>query len=237
MEKNLTIDRDLGLNDRLYRYITLESFLALLETKQIALTNINLWDDQWEAIISRASRMDSPGYSFYQNTYGQCWSQLRESDAMWRIYSPSRTGIQISTSVERFKMIDGFKRAVLGKVIYLETIEDWRHIFDTQQYSPYNEFLYKRAAFKHEQEVRILINGQHLNAPNFEETTHISLPVDLSNFIEGVTVDPRAGDWYVDAITRYCERAGLTVTPAKSDLYAPDPHRKFPLRRVWVPKK
>ncbi len=235
------IDSDLEPSTQLYRYVSLETFFSFIESQQISLTNISLWDDRWEAILSRIptvngqGRIAAPSYSFHQFIYGQSWSRIQESDAMWRIYSPTRTGLQIATSVEKFKLVGGTRRWHLGSVTYFETIADLLEKGNAPSDSPFRHALLKRMAFSHEREVRFLTHGDFL--ARFEpEQSHIGLQVDLTAFIEGVTIDPRADDWYVDAIARYCARAGLSIKPVRSSLYEPDPHLKVGLVRSWVPK-
>jgi hypothetical protein len=234
----LQIDIDLKPDTKLYRYMNVEAFMSFVEAKQIHLTNVNLWDDKWEVILSKIPTVDEEGkpnpplYSFYQYIFGQCWSLVQESDAMWRIYSPSRTGVQIASSVEKFKLIGGINRSYIGKVVYFETVSDLLEKTSSHK-SPFDEALFKRIAFEHEREVRFLTHGDFLNRID-PKLTHISLPVDPSIFIESVTIDPRADDWHVDTIVRYCERIGLDVKPVKSSLYESDPHLKLGLVRQWV---
>lgn len=235
--KGIWIDSDLAPNTPLYRYVTIESFISCIEARQLLLTNANLWQDTWEMILQKAPQVDAEGrrifssYSIHEDIYGQCWSRLKESDAMWRIYSPFKTGVQITTSVEKFKSIDGIDGCYLGSVTYYASIPELleksalsskRRLFDFA--------LHKRMAFSHECEVRLLKCGQ----PHPTQT-HIALPIDPCTFIEGVTLDPRAEDWYVDTIARYCKRVGLAVEPIKSSLYEPDAHLKAGLTRSWKP--
>src|SRR5258708_22613962 len=125
-----TIGSGLNPNTKLYRYINIESFISFVETKLFRLSNINSWDDKWEVILSKIPVVNDedkvivPLYSFYQQIYGQCWSLKKESDAMWRIYSPHKTGLQIETSVDKFKLIRGLKKCHIEKVIYFETIKE-----------------------------------------------------------------------------------------------------------------
>lgn len=171
--------------------------------------------------------------STYEDVYGQCWSRVKESDAMWRIYSPSKTGVQIATSGEKFTSLQYDNLCYLGNVTYFEGIADLlEKSKSSRKKRAYDFALYKRAAFSHESEVRFLTHAQHLRI----RPTHISIPIDPPTFIEGVTIDPRAADWYVDAIAKYCERVGLVV-PVKSSLYEPDPHLKTGLTQRWVPVK
>jgi hypothetical protein len=233
------IDHDLSSDMKLYRYVTLEHFMSFVETRQFHLTNVNLWDDKWEVILSKLPEVDEKGerissyYSFYELIFGQCWSLAQESDAMWRIYSPNKTGLRVTTSVEKFKLIGGVKRWRLGIVTYFKHIED---ILEKAQLdtSPFGDALFKRSAFDHEREVRFLTHGDFLDKFNREQS-HVSLPVNPSEFIEGVTIDPRADEWYVETISKYCERIGLGIKPIKSSLYEADPQLKVGWFRQWKP--
>jgi hypothetical protein len=232
-------DTDLNPETKLYRYVSLGAFLAFIETKRSTLTNVNSWDDKWEVILSKIptvddqGRPDPPLYSFHQEIFGQCWSLVEESDAMWRIYSPGRNGLRLQSTVAKFNLIGGMKRAHLGKVVYFETVKDLLAKAKPRR-SSFHAALFKRVAFQHEQEVRLLTHSQFLD--HFEPgSTQISLPVDPSIFIEGITIDPRAENWYVAAIRKYAERVGLPFTPVKSALYETDPHLKLGLVGRYVP--
>jgi hypothetical protein len=236
---NFEIDPDLSPGTKLYRYIALEHFMSFVETKRIHLTNVNLWDDKWEVILSKLPTINEKGelivslYSFYELIFGQCWSLVQESDAMWRVYSPNKTGFRITTSVEKFKLIRGAKQWRLGKVTYFERIEDILEKAKSN-WSPFSDALFKRSAFDHEHEVRFLTHRDFLDDDK-EEKSHVNLPVNPREFIEGVTIDPRADEWYVETITKYCERIGLGITPVKSSLYETDPQLKVGWVRQWVP--
>src|SRR5438552_2336902 len=53
--------------------------------------------------LTSKSRMESPVTvaGLRMRLYGQCWSLLDESDAMWRIYSPNKAGVKIRTTVRK----------------------------------------------------------------------------------------------------------------------------------------
>jgi hypothetical protein len=241
MTKSFLIDRDLPLNTPLYRYVTIESFISSVEARQLYLTHAILWPDPWEMLAAKIPLVSAEGKisssnSVHKDLYGQCWSRLKESDAMWRIYSPSKTGVQIATSVEKFTSLEYNAFSYLGNVIYYKTAQELLEKTSPNiTRHPWDFALYKRDAFIHEQEVRLLTHGQYL--PN--RPMHVSIPIDPHAFIEGVTLDPRAEDWYVNAMAMYCERVGLAVKPVKSSLYEPDPHLKAGLVRSgsWVPVK
>lgn len=107
---------------KLYRYISLETFLAFVETKRTHLTKVTEWDDLWEAIFSRIPAIDvdgkalKPSSSFHEGLFGQCWNLPQESDAMWRISSASQTCLIISTTLDKFELLQGAERLYKGLV-------------------------------------------------------------------------------------------------------------------------
>jgi hypothetical protein len=152
---------------------------------------------------------------------------------MWRIYSPTRTGIQLATSVAKFQSLAGLKRGLIGEVMYFETPQELLANVSTKDDS-LADALHKRSAFQHEREVRFLTHADFVEGDP-PPATHLELAVDPADFIEGVVIDPRARDWYVDAVVRYCARVGLEVLPAKSSLYEPGAEKKMGVEKRWVP--
>ena len=84
-------------------------------------------------------------------------------------------------------------------------------------------------------EVRYLTNGQFLKNRVSIHEPRVTLPLDPAAFIEGVTVDPRAEDWYLEAVAAYANRAGLRCIPTRSRLYEPEPQLNIGINRRWVP--
>ncbi|MEK6225507.1 MAG: DUF2971 domain-containing protein [Chloroflexota bacterium] len=233
------VGRKLTLDTTLYRYLSLERFLELIEARRIRLANVNRWEDPGEAILGKvptrgdSGKIERPLYSFHERIYGSCWTRLQESDAMWRIYSPDRTGVQIAASVAKFQLITGVRRSLIDEVRYFETRTD---LLANASQAPdaLAVALHKRSAFQHEHEVRFLTHADFLER-TVSGPTHVDLPVDPATFIEGVALDPRADNWYVDVLKMYCIRAGLRVQPSKSALYEPNPQRRISIEQRWVP--
>lgn len=97
--------------------------------------------------------------------YGQCWTTEKESDAMWRIYSYENHSIQIQSSKEKIEGLlekAGWTEHDIEHVQYdINPDEDITHIQIEQIKNSkklYEPYLHKRKAFKHESEIRVLIN-------------------------------------------------------------------------------
>jgi hypothetical protein len=206
--RKLEIDPTLQDDTKVYRYISLETFLALVETERTHLTKVTTWDDPWEAILSRIPVVDDDGktlktrYSFHEGVFGQCWSLLRESDAMWRIYSTSATGLVIATTVKKLELLRGAERLYVGRVVYFDGPRDLLAKARSDR-TMFDAFCFKRSAYDHEQEVSVLTHAQAVAGSDYK-ARYITLTVDPPSFVNEIIIDPRASPWLVDAVKQYC---------------------------------
>jgi hypothetical protein len=92
-------------DQKLYRVFPLLRALDLFENQQNAVVRPKLWDDPYENLSLKAKVFDGPDEiditEDQRSWYGQCWTTIPESDAMWRIYSPSKDGVRVSTTVRK----------------------------------------------------------------------------------------------------------------------------------------
>jgi len=70
-------------------------FIESVRNRRLALARPHLWDDPFENFLYQAHLESADGNpvsitGLRMRLYGQCWSLLPESDAMWRIYSPEK---------------------------------------------------------------------------------------------------------------------------------------------------
>lgn len=142
-----------------------------------------------------------------------CWySNELESDAMWRLYC-DRVGVAITTTVERLrksihcdvpKMFKEHFKLTLAKVDYN----------DSAIVASKPSWLVKRMAFRHEHEVRLIIDYPGGIGAGFV------LKVDPSLLIQDLTISPYAMRWQAEAI----KALGLKVL-GQSLRVAPSKHR------------
>lgn len=199
----------LNLNEKeidlpIYRVISIERLFELFHDKLNVLVNPKRWDDPFENFMLNSLIQFKSGIKvsigFKKNLYGQCWTRTRESDAMWRIYSPNKDGVRISSTPrklfnnlieisENSKNIDCF----IGKVKYYSTptlkklLNDNSHwLIDEGGVGPAQSLLFKRLAFKHENEVRLIYNS----FGKFDQEV-MKYEVDPLDFIDDIVFDPR----------------------------------------------
>ena len=156
----------------IYRYISFESFVDMIQRQCLNFVHPTTWEDPQELLPYKLWLEDfqkkNPGKVFdillheirMIKLYAQCWTCIDESDALWRIYSYNNFSIRISIDVE-----DVYK---LGNVYYHQVIytDDFNNLSSRIEYDKI--FCIKRNAFSHEQEVRLLYEHKFRDTDDFQ---------------------------------------------------------------------
>lgn len=206
--ENITNKSSNSKETYLYRIMPLCHFLQMLDSKKMYLPRVSQWEDPYELFLFKQHFISSTGeevdaLSQASRIYGQCWSSARKSDALWRIYSQDRFGVQIKTSVEKLNTL--IKRQIgSGLYLRLEQVEymkekdlnDWiGNLKSPIDYSNFvNSLFIKRDSFSHEKEYRIiawLANFNETNQPVLCCPDHIDLPIDPMQIIYEINLDSR----------------------------------------------
>lgn len=168
------------LDKPLFRVFKRKWFFDIVDTNQVTLAHPRKWDDPFENFIMNATGELMTGevftVDFRNNFFGQCWTMTRENDAMWRIYAPDEDGVRLTTTPRkllqalydqagRFKDINSF----IGKVEYKSKVALTKLLTDSQLIrsmltdstgrGQVQTLLFKRVAFRHENEVRLIYNS------------------------------------------------------------------------------
>lgn len=242
-DRGLVVANSLQSDTRLSRYISLSQFVSFVESGHTYLSKVLDWPDTWEMPASKLPLLDDgdltyPTWSISDDTYGQSWSLLSESDALWRIYSVQEEGIMIQTSVSKFRLFEAISCGMLAPVVYYrDLLEGIQQLDGDSDYiEPFAGAFLKRRAFEHEQEVRLVtVNDERCLGLRHPNHSYIETRLDAVEFINEITIDPRASDWYIDAIQRYCKRAGFKIKPIRSSLYSDDVYGATGVVRRYVP--
>ena len=163
----------------LYRYISFEAFVGMIQKKALTFVLPETWDDPKEntpfynLVMSRENIFDKLTLLvIHEKTYGQCWTRLFESDAMWRIYSFNNRAIQIKTSEDKLRLLSEVK---LVPVIYSDEI-DLSGLSGTDAYL--KSLAIKRSAFSHENEVRLIKHYKFTDEDDVEQHIKAFLAVN-----------------------------------------------------------
>jgi hypothetical protein len=235
-----------GLNgqDYVYKYIPLKYLIPLVVNKKLRIDKVAKWEDPYENFFLKSYFYTYA--SFYKQivqvstdeirnrTYGQSWTMIEESDAMWRIYSNKddieNIAVKVKIKIDNlFNIVytsdECMATTSIGPVNYktnLDIINWLGNLKNTEylgleipKYAKESLFI-KRTPFAHEKEVRIIIS-KDTQTPA-EEFLLYDIP-DL-NVIEDFTLDPRLNEEDEVQITQKLEDIGVDRHKIKkSSLY------------------
>ena len=160
---------------------------------------------------------------------------------MWRIYSPDKTAVRIRTRVNKLgaslssAVASPNGSAFIGKVKYFSIKKLYSHaenIAKKLSSSSNNNFakslLFKRNAFSHEREVRLLFFYQE----DITQGKVFTYKINPHDLIETVLVDPRATKQTVDLYKYYLKnKFNFKGRVKRSVLYDPPKEFTFELRK------
>lgn len=207
MSNYLFFDQASGVDEPIYRVFSIERLLEIFTSKALVLVKPSKWDDPFENFILKSKMEFVDGeqadIAFANQIFGQCWSLLSESDAMWRIYSPDKHGVKVKTTPRKLRDALASQvehpslSAFIGRVRYesgqylREMVNDrvrmQNKIFDTSGRGHAETLLFKREEFSHEREVRIVYSGSERDA----QRDIFPFRIDPFSLIEEIVFDPR----------------------------------------------
>lgn len=181
--------REINLSDKLWRYLTFEKFMWLLETSKLWHARLDQLGDPFEGsyptgYVQMRDAGQLPSYlqrgipaemekeinrADIYNHFATCWyASERESAAMWMSYSTMHGGVAVVTTPNRMHKsvnLAPYGNGILSPVQY----EDFS-TFDTLLRPITKSFgrkayagLLKRKSFEHENEVRGLIHWNNFS--------------------------------------------------------------------------
>jgi hypothetical protein len=220
---------------QLFRVISIERLLELFTKKELVLVKPSAWDDPFENFILNAADETEDGRAHTLNQrediYGQCWSETRESDAMWRIYSQNFTGVKIRTTIGKLyktlKLNESPNRQsiFIGKVAYKnqkdlvdlaqDRIEMRNNLMHNGKVGLAKTLLFKRKEFAHETEVRIISICEKLKPQDEVFRT----PIDPFDFIDQIVFDPRMNLELFEVYKSHFKKIGFKDSIIRSTLY------------------
>ncbi len=225
------------LDGPIYRVFSSSRLFEMFDTSKLSLLRPKMWEDPFENFLYQIPCVDlTTGASvsvenLRRKLYGQCWSFEKESDAMWRIYSPTKDAIKVSSTPRRLiRAIYDAKHQFaslmyfIGAVRYAEE-NDFVTFFsnpdsmltcitDTSARCPVELLLWKRREFEHEKEVRLIFQNTH-DLP--DDIVHFD--IDPFTLFDEVVFDPRMPKPIAAAFSAKLRTYGFKGTIDQSKLY------------------
>ena len=228
----------------IHKYIPLKYLLVLLKEQRLIMKPVATWEDPYENFFLKErfvmeGQLNGSVYTSVDNLtkglYGMSWTLQKETDSLWRIYSPDKLSVMITTKVESLVesvSSEDDKWAVwLSKVKYKteSEVEEWldkcKAVSSLKQFIDKigESFFVKRDAFLAEKEFRVIVNYSDKNPimPSF-----ICCPINPSDFLVSYTTDPRLTKYEHAAIRSALIDAGAGAEKIKqSSLYSFKPRK------------
>lgn len=216
----------------IYRIFSLERFFQVLHKKQLTLVKPYLWDDPFENVLLKSefktASNETVVFEAHDSVYGQCWTRHAESDAMWRIYSPHKSGVRLQTTprkllttlqanIHEHPELCGF----IGKVTYatnenhLKELLQKINLTTTDGTGIAQSLLYKRKEFEHEQEIRLIYSGPDGKCPN----NIFNCSIEPNTLFDSIMFDPRIDESLQKACTAAIQNLDCNVKVEISNLY------------------
>ena len=209
-------DDRLQLDTPIYRYLSMEHFLDMIENKRNVLMHVSYWDDPFEAFLFRggiASALEEGEnagnlYDAFKFLYGQSWTfSDKESDVVWRAMGERGTVVRIQSTVRKLaasvlsqggKSAGGWRK--IARIRYLPDEEFNRLLtHDMVERILHGDddareicLFRKREAFGLENEVRLVIipQAESLDRDRCVHGGMLKLDIEPGSFIESVLADP-----------------------------------------------
>ena len=237
MKENILYD--LGSDDTIYRFVTVDRFFEMIHSKKIVLVRPIKWEDPFEDFLSRTEfinkKGERTGFALTRNFFSNCWTLRAECDGIWKNYASLTDGVRIQTTVRNLLEViydknDGFSKisSFIGKVKYQEDgdikqfLEDDNFInwlTDTTGKNVAKTLLFKRDEFTYEQEVRLLFSDEH---NKFENQDIIKFAIEPLSLIDSVLFAPKMSGHLYELYKEKLIKEGFDKTTIlKSQLYTP----------------
>lgn len=235
-KKHPLVNEPRKLNAIIWRYMDFTKFVSLLDKEALFFARADKIGDPFEGSHSRANlSLRAQVYKddddltledvsriyklIREFTAVNCWHLNRfESTAMWKLYLKSNEGIAIRSTFERLRdsLKDEKHDIFIGKVKYVNFEEE--RIPD----DPLQSFFYKRKSFKHEAELRAVI--QELPEDRLSEEAErpfihgVYIPIDLDLLIRKICLAPTSPKWLHELVESVMKKYGLNKELCQSSL-------------------
>ncbi len=234
MHKNIFDIED--IDQKIYRIFSVKRFKELLASKKLVLVNPDRWDDPFENFFLKANAVEPNGTlisleELSKSWYGQCWTYTKDSDALWRIYSPKKCGIRVTTTIRKLfsqAWHEGDKFNTLNYFIGAVTYKNRGDIEDLMNNTSFLDIAFggqndgfakllciKRSEFSHENEVRLLINDNNNQGKN----GCYKIEIEYHEVFEEICLDPRLEDSKFLNLKAEIGKFSGSIPITQSDLY------------------
>lgn len=222
-------------NVKIWRYMDVSKFIALLHSESLFFSNINNFNDKYEGsyALENIESRNRLGYfgvideqfqkardlnkKLRETMHVNCWHMNdHESEAMWKLYLNNDLGIVIQSTVDKLKksLENADENVHIGKISYIDYSKDL-----VPEKGMWGTFFYKRESFKHEQELRAIVCKGYEPEDIPENERHgTSVLIDLESLVEKIYISPDSQGWYDEVIRSVINKYGFKFNVVPSQM-------------------
>lgn len=215
---------------KLYKYMTIDAFIAGLEGESWRFWEPNRWADNYEKRFYCANyHRITNDPEIVQRVYATCLTRTRNNEAAWKVYV-GKEGLQahcvqleINTEVFLDKLLESGYRIFERRVKYLDEYQiQTLHKETSNRHVDYfggfnfNMFLnllaLKRDAYGYENEVRFFaLDQKPLPRSTGKKAECINIKMDWANVIRSIRIDSKCSDSELIAMRYSCASNGIDL--------------------------
>jgi hypothetical protein len=218
--KALRVPEGIEGTQKIWRYMSFQKFVSLLDKKSLWLSRADTFDDRLEGRFSKGMRklieqayinlsmkcklevktVDEFQEQFCKRTFISCWHKnFEENLVMWKLYGSVNNSVVIQGTIQG--MVDSIEYPlVTERILKLQSVSylEQNEIDAVGRYEDY--FFIKRPHFSFEQEFRIALDAYSDASNPVEMPVGTYLQIDIDKLIDQVLVHPDSDDWFVDVV-------------------------------------
>ena len=208
----------------IWKYMSLEHALEMIETQKLYLVNPKVWKDPYESFFVEASYKGEPDSKSYaelftppKQLYCTCFTDAYQNDAQWNLYSGDDMAVMIGFDVE--KLLNAFSecrtKLFIGRVNYVEggwakcrelTALDKESIKKGNIKVLLSLMLRKRINYSYEREIRLMCLEK--DSDKEKEGILVSIPKIMDSIVR-IRVSPKVGSQTIKMLKKYLNEKGL----------------------------
>lgn len=233
----LQSEKDLPSETPIYKYLSIEAFLYLLEFRRVTFSRITNWPDAYEGTRFEFFKKIKNGHQFVdkgkKDFYASCWSlqteelclydnpgehqnaidelQKNGSASMWESYCKNG-GVRVKTTLGKMNNLLGAKLdniAIFRGKVYYEPESSWNKTIKSDELI--TTLFMKRVSFRHEAEYRYIL----VPVGKIQEPIITVVLDDLFDFFEEILISPATSTTKWVTRTLYNIAVGISVDPKR----------------------
>lgn len=214
---------------KIYKYMTLETFMTCLYTGTWRFFEPNKWQDKYERRFYCADYQFPNAHDTAPKLFATCVTRERNSEASWKVYAGG-TGLnqhclQLELNLVEFrKQLQASEFLLEEKVVtyehdgYIENLHKTANSNYHNYFQPFSRRNFisllslKRKAYEYEKEVRFFLipkNPQGERSHGKQKSDYQDIPIKWAKLIKSVRIDKHCSPAELKSLQQACFAAGI----------------------------